>query len=182
MSGGPAFETAALVPHPATPSRAAQSIVVRVRREPQALALCYVVTADLDRLRIPAARHPARVDGLWRHTCFELFVAAERPGAYQEFNFSPSGEWAAYGFADYRNGAGALACAPPPIALRRTESGLELDAAVACALRGRVRLGLCAVLEDAEGALSFWALRHPSPCPDFHDAGSFVLKVDGIRH
>ena len=30
-------------------------------------------------LRVPAAAPPARADGLWRHTCFEAFIAA--PGS-----------------------------------------------------------------------------------------------------
>ena len=182
MSGAPLLEAAALAPHPATPSRAAQSIVVRVRREPHALALRYVVTADVARLRIPAARPAARIDGLWRHTCFELFVAAEGSVAYRELNFSPSGDWAAYAFTGYRQGGEALECAPPVIASRTTQNALELEAAVACAAQGRFRVGLSAVLEDAEGGLSYWALRHPSPRPDFHHAASFALEVDEIRH
>lgn len=144
--------------------------------------MCYVVSADVARLRIPPAARPARMDGLWRHTCFELFVAAKASTAYQEFNFSPSGDWAAYAFADYREAAEPLECAPPAIELRATGNALELEAALAYAPGGPVRVGLSAVIEDADGVLSYWALRHPSPRPDFHHAASFVLEIDEIRH
>lgn len=182
MSRAPRFAEAALLPHPASPAGAARSIVVRLRREPQRLALCYRVSADVARLRIPPTGRAARVDGLWRHTCFELFVAVKGSTPYQEFNFSPSGDWAAYAFADYREGAGPLECAPPAIELRSSESALELGATLAYAPSGPVRVGLSAVVEDTEGLLSYWALHHPSLRPDFHHAASFVLELDEIRH
>ena len=169
----------ALVPHPATPSTAARSIVVHLRREPQALALRYVLAGDVGRLRLPRRRAAARVDGLWRHTCFEMFMAAERSPAYQEFNFSPSGQWAAYAFSGYREGGTPLDCAAPKIAVRASEE-IAVEASVA-APDGRLRVGLSAVIEDAQGVLSYWALRHPSDRPDFHHAGAFALEVDEIR-
>ena len=42
---------------------------------------------------------------------------------------------------------------------------------------GPARLGLTAVIEEAGGRLSYWALRHPAERPDFHDAGGFALEV-----
>jgi hypothetical protein len=42
----------------------------------------------------------------------------------------------------------------------------------------RVRLGLTAVLQAADGSLSYWALRHPSAQPDFHNADGFQLEVE----
>ena len=46
----------------------------------------------------------AGLDDLWQHTCFELFIGAKNDAEYYEFNFSPSGEWAAYEFRNYRDG------------------------------------------------------------------------------
>ena len=45
-----------------------------------------------------------RTDGLWRHTCFEAFIAAAVRPEYWEYNLSPSGAWAAYHFTGYRAG------------------------------------------------------------------------------
>jgi hypothetical protein len=177
-----ATQAVALVPHPATPGAAVLSILVQVARDPARLSVRYFLAGDLERLSVPPGVAPARRDGLWRHTCFELFVGAPGVPAYQEFNFSPSGEWAAYGFSRYREGGEPLECAAPAIGRRQDARGLTLDAAVACPAGGALRLGLSAVVEDENGALSYWALHHAGDRPDFHDARSFALEVDEVRH
>ena len=176
------MQAVTLVPHPGTPSRAARSIVVHWQRVRQAVSLRYVLAGDLSRVRVPPARPPARTAGLWRHTCFEMFAAEGRFAAYREFNFSPSGEWAAYAFAAYREGGAPLACPPPEIAVSASEETLELRASVACAPAAMLRVGLSAVVEEVDGALSYWALCHSSDKPDFHHAGAFALEIDAIRH
>ena len=105
-------------------------------------------------------------------------MAEEGPG-YREFNFSPSGEWAAFTFRGYRNGGELEVVRPPGIVVRRSEERLELDAAIHpdCLPPGRtLQLGLSAVVEDVDGALSYWALRHPPGRPDFHHADAFALQ------
>ena len=39
------------------------------------------------------------------------------------------------------------------------------------------QLALTAVIEDTTGALSYWALAHPSGAPDFHHPDCFVLEL-----
>ena len=71
------------------------------------------------------------MEGLWRHTCFEAFIKAPGRTSYHEFNFAPSGQWAAYRFDAYREGMmPADLGASPEIAVRRFDDGLELEAAV----------------------------------------------------
>ncbi len=121
---------------------------------------------------------------LWRHTCFEVFIAVAEQAGYQEFNFAPSREWCIYAFRGYRDG-GPLAdeTMRPCIAVRSTDRRLELDAVVRLdALSplhavAPLRIGLSAVIETGEG-LSYWALRHPGARPDFHNADGFVLRLD----
>jgi len=173
----PATQAVPLVPHPATPSVAARAILVEVRRAPRALALRYVLSGDVERLRIPRPRPPARADGLWRHTCLEVFVASGEGAGYEEFNFSPSGEWAAYAFTAYREGGAALQRPAPALSVNASAQTLELSAELACPAQTPLRLGLAAVVEDAAGALSFWALRHPAGRPDFHHAASFAMEI-----
>lgn len=153
-----------------------------VAAEAGALAVSFLLEGELALLRIPAARAQRRIDGLWRHTCFEVFVRAN-DGTYREFNFSPSSEWAAYAFARYRDG-GPLAVAMPPRVDARVEGDrLLLDALLpAGVLPAREsgagwRLGLTAVIEDAQGALSYWALEHAAGRPDFHHSDGFVLHL-----
>ena len=166
----------ALVPHALSPCDAVTSLDVEVVREGDRVALRYVLTGDLSRLAIPAPVAPARVEGLWEHTCFEAFVRADDDG-YREFNFAPSGEWAAYRFDGYRQGMAPLeGIEPPRIETTATTDTLELRVSLA-PMPGAVRLGLTAVIEAVGGRLSYWALRHPAERPDFHHAGGFVLKV-----
>jgi hypothetical protein len=147
----------------------------------------YTVTGAIDRLRLPPRRLARRIDGLWRHTCFEVFVALGET-EYLEFNFSPSGEWAAYAFAGYRRPAPAPAPAPamaaPCIECSVAPDRIELTATLEAALivgaggRRRIPMGLSAVLETTQGALGYFAAHHPADRPDFHDRRGFVLNVD----
>jgi len=139
------------------------------------LALRYRIEGDLDRLRIPPPRAPAPGERLWQHLCCEAFVASAAASAYREFNFSPSGEWAAYAFQRYREG-GPLAVPDPGIAVRAEGQALELSATIVVE-RAPLRVALCAVIEEQDGTLSYWALRHPSPRPDFHHPDGFALEI-----
>lgn len=173
---------ASLVPHPSTPCPGVDDIHVRI----SALAgtemiLTYAVSGDIRRLRIPPRRPPRRRDGLWQQTCFEVFVTAEDGPGYREFNFSPSAEWAAYDFHDYRNGRALEDIAAPAIINRFNENELQLEASLSpFALPDGItlRLGLAAVLEQTDGTLSYWALRHPPGKPDFHHADCFALPLE----
>ena len=146
------------------------------------LLLHYRIRGGIDRLRLPAPAPAGPADGLWQHTCCEAFVAAVDAPEYREFNFSPSGQWAAYRFADYRERAtGDLPPAAPQLEFRRTAGGCELLARLDPALlpAGQaLQLGLSAVLEAGDGSLSYWALAHAAQRPDFHLRAGFVLRLN----
>jgi hypothetical protein len=173
-----------LVCHGQTPSRIVRSIVVEPGYDAAGLRLVYRLTGTLAQLRIPSARTPAPAGRLWAHTCFEAFVAARSGSRYREWNFSPSGQSAEYVFSGYREGVlsdvaeGAIAA--PAIDVQRTANGLALEARFALPPLSCMELaiGLSAVVEDADGGLSYWALRHPSAQPDFHLREGFVLSLD----
>jgi hypothetical protein len=168
--------------HPQTPSGVILDIDAVVGTHPgDSLTLEFVLKCDLSRLRIPETRSPRRADNLWAHTCFEVFVMAEGNPGYREFNFSPSGEWAVYDFRDYRDGEELPIELDPEIAVRRGSDQLELDAKICHDFLPRVRLlrlGLSAVVEDAGGVLSYWALHHPAGKPDFHHPDAFALQLE----
>lgn len=169
--------------HPGSVGRAARRVAVDLRwfADARELALRYRLEGDPDRLLVPAPRTPCRADGLWRHTCFEAFVQPAQQDGYAEFNFSPSGEWAAYGFDQRRKGLRHLDLpAPPRIDCARSADQLELCVTLQLGnLPARpLHLGLTAVVEDLDGALAYWALRHPAGPPDFHDPGSFTLRLE----
>jgi hypothetical protein len=221
---------AVLTAHPSTPRDAVRALAVWVRaEEPVALVFEYSLDADMSRVRVPAPGAGVRADGLWKHTCFEAFLApADAPGvgapgvdaprvaapgvdapgvdapgvdapgvdapgveapgveapSYHEFNFSPSRDWGVYRFSAYREGMSPAQFGPlPQISVHRREAGLELEARVHLgALAGlrdarRLRVALAAVIEDEEGRLSYWALRHAAGKPDFHHPSAFALEV-----
>ena len=147
-----------------------------VRENGARLRVAYRIAGDLARLRIPPPGAPGRTERLWEHTCCELFVGRRGEAAYHEFNFSPSGEWAAYAFSAYRSGAPAQATAPA-IAVRVSGGLLELDVAVQAPADGALRIGLSVVIEELSGTCSYWALRHPAGRPDFHHPEAFAAEL-----
>ena len=170
-----------LTRHPASAGKAARRIVVTIdHRDANGLSVHYRLQADMDRLLVPTPSPPDRSDGLWRHTCFEAFVQPAGAEGYLEFNFSPSCAWAAYGFEGRRQGMRNLELPCPPRIVCSLGAG-QLDLHVALPAGplpgGSTRLGLSAVVEDRDGALAWWALKHPAGPPDFHDPQSFTLQV-----
>jgi hypothetical protein len=179
----------ALTPHPTTLSPAVQAIDVEVCRAGARIELNYALKGDIAGLLLPEGASARRSDKLWEHMCFEAFVAGQDvSGAYFEFNFAPSTEWAAYAFTAYRQGMKVLEAAQPPrISISQDASRLCLDAVIDLdplpSLRNSpiLRLALCAVVEDAAHSRSYWALAHPSCRPDFHHADGFALTLP-MRH
>ena len=172
----------ALLAHPATPPGAGIRIDAELARAGEGLTLAYVVTGEIGRLRIAAPAAPERLDGLWRTTCFEVFLQGVDGGPYVELNFSPSGAWAAYRFSAPREGMTAAALSHPPrIETVRSADRLDLAAGVALTEtsldKAPWRVGLSAVIEETDGRKSYFALAHPSGKPDFHDSRGFVLEV-----
>jgi hypothetical protein len=174
-----AMPSAALVRHPAARCAALRGIRVSIERKSESLRVAYVLEGEIDRLRIPAPRAARSAERLWQHTCCELFISRDGAPGYREFNFSPSGEWAAYEFPRYRQGKSFLA-GDPSIAVKRAAGRLELAAKIQDH-PGRIRIGLSAVIEDEEGTLSYWALRHAPGQPDFHHPDAFAMELDEAR-
>lgn len=157
--------------HPGSRSGAVHRIGVEAKRDGGRLRFRYVIEGELEALRLP----PPGLRPLWRHTCCEAFVGRPGKPAYHEFNFSPSGDWAAYAFTDYRQG-GPIEAGDPGIAIRSSPRVLELKAS-AEAGPGPLRLALSVVVEARDGALSYWALRHAPGKPDFHHRDGFALEL-----
>ncbi len=178
-------QAAVLTAHASTPNDAVRGLRVRLRApEPGVLMFHYSLEADMSRVCVPPPGAGGRADALWKHTCFEAFVAPEDGPGYHEFNFSPSLDWAVYEFSAYREGMSpAEVGRVPDISVRQRDDGLELEAAVRLEhmadLRDarHLRIALAAVIEDENGRLSYWGLRHPPGKPDFHHPNGFTLKV-----
>lgn len=168
-----------LLPHPLLPDRVAAAVHVTVTPSTaNGLDLVYGLRAPAVALRCPVATAPARRDGLWRTTCAELFIAAAGSSAYREFNFSPSGDWAVYDFADTRQRvADPVVATAPRVVAERAADTLTVRVTLAPDLLPAApwRAALCVVVEAADGALAYWALTHPASAPDFHHRDGFCL-------
>ena len=177
----PCAATVLLACHDQTPCTIVRSVSVNVAWAADAgLQLVYRLTGDLARLRVPTAQAPAPADRLWAHTCFEVFVAAREDNAYREWNLSPSGQWAVYDFSDYRERANARSTEAPAVRVLREGDCLAVEARVGVPrdFGPSLQIGLSAVTEDSDGALYYWALRHPQGKPDFHHREAFALSLD----
>lgn len=166
-------------------------------------AKAYRAKAQAELVCPPRSIAPERRDGLWRHTCAELFVRDPEGLGYLEFNFSPSGDWAAYAFDAPRQGqrphqwsqgpSAPASTSPPEIVSTWTMDSRDTSASVfelrvaliwpALARGGSDRrptlrpLGLSFVAETSAG-LEYWALAHAAPQPDFHHPDGFVGQLE----
>ena len=170
-----------LVCHPQSRAQAVRGISAVAGTAPGgSLTLGFTLAGVLSGLHIPESRQPRQADGLWRHTCFEAFVMSGEGPGYREFNFSPSGEWAVHAFRGYRDGGELAVRQSPEIMVRRSGDHLQLAVEIRPDLlppERSLRLGLSVVVEDADGMLSYWALRHPPGRPDFHHPDAFALQL-----
>jgi len=167
-----------LVRHPDTLPGAVQSIDAELDRLIDGANATFRVCGDMTKLVIPAPAAPERTDGLWRTTCFELFVAGEGAG-YREYNFSPSGQWAAYEFDDYRAG---MRNAPAHIEteIYLTNNALDFSTKINTEFPNPVLVGLTAVIEETDGAIRYWSSAFAPGKPDFHAAAVRSLLFDGV--
>lgn len=181
-------QTVALRSHPGNIDSNVVAITVGVAYDTHAgLSLRYRLIGRLDALSIPlvpaCASCPRKpVDGLWQHTCFELFVAGSNTPAYREYNFSPAGDWACYAFSDYRQRDPAVPLiGAPQLSLDQSDSSLQLDVILGPRLLDTaartLRLGLSAVIKATDGSRTYWALSHPTDKPDFHRSDSFTIDL-----
>lgn len=171
-----------LIRHPATDCDPIRRIGVAISRARDAITLGWRIEGELPRLRIPVAGPQQRADDLWQHSCFEAFLKADGEG-YLEFNFSPSGAWAAYRFAGRRRGRESPELTAPRMEVRQGSDWLAMN--IELSLTGiaefahaiRIEAGLTAVIEDEHGGLSYWALAHGAGRRDFHDPATFTLRL-----
>jgi hypothetical protein len=163
------------------------SCSAELERSGSFVSAVYVLKGRLDSLIAPVSRKTggifSRADGLWQHTCFELFLRLPAGDEYLEFNFSPAGAWNAYKFDGYRAGMRPLS----DVCLQYSdwqsdgkEARLEikLEAAELSDIKaGSMQAGLTAVLETSDQGLSYWALAHPGEKPDFHNSKGFLVRL-----
>jgi hypothetical protein len=170
----------ALTPHPDFPCAVLARLDVEVERAaPSLLRLRYRLHGITTDLVFPP-EDSGRTDELWRHTCLEAFARLPGPTGYRELNLSPGGPWAAYRFDGYREGMADADMAAPAAALGRPGDDpreFKVDWTLDLPADAPWQVAVTAVIEAADGTVSYWSLRHPEGRPDFHHADGFVLDL-----
>ena len=169
---------AALTLHPDSVCEAVIRIGVDVvRGGAGVLGLRYLVEGRIADLAFAPPGPPMRADELWRHSCFEAFLADEAGKGYTELNVAPSRQWAGYRFSGYRSERKDAAVPAPRIEVEASAERFDLRVALWLRAGGNRRVGMSAVIEETNGRLSYWALAHPPGAPDFHHPDCFALQV-----
>ena len=172
-----------LVPHPATPPSETFKVWANVDHAGAlgvvaSTNIWFGIGAPASRFVIPEPKDPGRADNLWETTCFEAFLRAGDAESYREWNFAPSGEWAAYDFAGYRDRRTDAEVADPYVRVEDNLTWWALGATIAVEAEVAWRLGLSAILEEKDGTNSYWALAHPEgDKPDFHAPACFTARL-----
>lgn len=158
------------------------NIGVTITRAPNGeIRLTYRVSGKTSALEIPAWSTPDRTDNLWKTTCFEIFIGHFEGEDYLEYNFAPSGQWAAYRFASYRVDMVDLETNAPDIIFTQSAEALTLTATLLLPDAWRelsLRVGISAVMATKSGDVSYWAVAHPAGNPDFHHKDCFAVQLE----
>ena len=165
--------------HPAHPPLSVSAVRAALIFPRPGVAMARYRVEGIDTLVTPAFTGRGRQDELWRTTCFELFMHTGET-AYREFNFCPSGRWAAYDFDGYRQGMRDCELETiPEVDVRSGDMLMTVNVTLSDAdLAERGAVALCAVIEETGGHKSYWALAHGGAEPDFHDPACFTLALD----
>ena len=167
-----------LIPHPDHPPLGVTSIEVQSWHEGERWHFRYLVEG-VAKLLLPDLAAPNRTDELWQSTCFEAFVSGDGE-TYREYNFAPSGQWAAYAFDSSRQGM-RNADTEVEVWLEGGEDWIAVETTVFAEFAPSSPLNLTAVIEEEGGVKSFWALAHPDGPPDFHNRDCFIAHLPPVE-
>ena len=165
-----------LHPHPASRPTQPYNLEASASVKADMLEIHFRLTGDLSCVVLPIQTLERRSDNLWKTTCFEAFAAFGEWHEYQEFNLSPSTRWAAYQFDAHRTGMRDADVEIDRIGQSRKPFEFRLHATFPLP-NDATRIALSAVIEETDGAKSYWALRHPPGKPDFHHPDCFALEI-----
>ncbi len=155
-----------------------RAVTASVTATPQGCEAEFRMDGHIPAVILPPTAALQRMDNLWQTTCFEIFWQPLGGTSYREFNLSPSGRWAAYGFDSFREGMRDAPVDAIAIACSLDENGLVLKASIAADLPAPAQVALNAIVEHSDGGKQFWALAFPPGKPEFHSEANRLLIVE----
>ena len=167
-----------LIPHPDTPPLTVASVEAQCWHDDGRWHFRYLVEGAAQ-LVLPDPTAAGRAEELWQTTCFEAFVGG-KGATYREYNFAPSGQWAAYAFDGHRLGM-RNAEDEAEVWIEGGDDWIAVEVAVSADLAPELPLNLTAVIEEEGGIKSYWALAHPDGPPDFHNRNCFVAHLPSVE-
>jgi hypothetical protein len=163
-----------LVPFAPVSSIDSLSCTIEAINEPAAMNISFLIKGDLNQISWPEDVQTS--EALWKHTCFEYFIAAVDDEYYYEFNQSPSGAWASYRFSRYRTDMTiAENIVADKFLMSLDEETCDVQLEVAFPHGSEFQLGLSVILEDMNAQLHYFSLSHPQDKPDFHAREHYAL-------
>ena len=164
--------------HPDCEAGPVRAIAAHLHKTEDGFVARFRMMGELTQIVVPQRTAPERRDELWRSTCFEVFWQPTGSDTYREFNFAPSGQWAAYEFNAYREGMREAAV--DAFAMKKLESSadqLMCEFGVKANLVAPARVALTAVVELQDGQKQYWSLAFPDGKADFHAAACRTLAI-----
>lgn len=154
----------------------------QISRLGTSLVVHFVVLGACDEVQWPSiSQSPQRRDNLWQHTCFELFLSEPNSKEYIEYNFSPSHDWNAYQFQNYRTASKSVDCETPNFEIIfRSGSRHEYQITVPLPQPQTVsslNVGITTVIASKNSHMLYFALIHTGTQPDFHRRDSFITVL-----
>ena len=172
-----------LKPFPADGLSPHLKIAGDIGRRSNKLSIHFALSGPLAELMVPAlADIRLRKNGLWEETCFEFFLAPVNSEHYWEFNLSTSGHWNVYRFTSCREGMqeeAAFTALPFSVLLHRGSLQLSVEVRLdkIVPTDQALRINISAVIKTINDGVTFWALTHPGPQPDFHRRDGFIIDL-----
>ncbi|MGB3807225.1 MAG: hypothetical protein WA936_08500 [Erythrobacter sp.] len=155
-----------------------RAVTAGITATPNGFKTRFHLDGPADRIALPAKAPSARADDLWKTTCCEVFWQPVGGAPYYEFNFSPSGQWAAYAFDSYRENMQDLPVDAISVAPSIGDRAVSLQIEVVADLPAPAQVGLSAVVQHEGGDLQYWALAFGPGRPDFHSEACRQLIVE----
>ena len=172
-----------LKPFPSDHKPPSLRVAGRLERKRNILFVSYSLNGSLTELLIPApAKKSERRQALWEETCLEFFLGISGSDSYREFNLSPSGHWNVYLFTSYRKGMQedqGFTSLPFSVSIlpNSLQLSLQLDLKNIVPAGRTLEIAVSAVIKDINSTITYWALTHPGPQPDFHSRESFIIRI-----
>jgi hypothetical protein len=147
-----------------------------------AIVISFIIQGTCNKVKWPSRNQaPQRKDNLWQHTCFELFLGNNKSEQYLEYNFSPSLDWNATLFQNYRKSSEPANCEPPHNKIiQLTDSRHEYQVTIPLTkaeTAQTLNLGITTIIESTDSQIMYYALTHTANKPDFHQRDSFILTL-----